>query len=157
MFVNLQLVVFMQYARFLLSHKANAISGGSRPWAKFGGGGGLPLTLPPFLPSVILPFFFLPKIRGGGGGLNYPRSITAHITNTIYVREWMLEIWIMRYVCGLFRPFPGTYLLETRARLSQPKEKISSIFFFLLWGHRRSVIRTSEECYSDIGGVLFDR
>ena len=40
MFVNLQLVVFMQYARFLLSHKAKAISGGSRPWAKFGGGGG---------------------------------------------------------------------------------------------------------------------
>ena len=43
MFVNLQLVVFMQYARFLLSHKAKAISGGSRPWdlePSLGGGGG---------------------------------------------------------------------------------------------------------------------
>ena len=147
MFVNLQLVVFMQYARFLLSHKADAISGRSRPWAKLGGGGGgggfLPLTLPPFLPSAILSFFFLPKIRGWGGG-NWPpgpylRSITAHITNTIYVREWMLEIWIMLYVYKLFHPFQRTYLLEARSLITTKRK---NQFNLLL-----PPLRTPEECY----------
>ena len=148
MFVNFQLVVFMQYARFLLSHKADAISGRSRPWAKLGGGGGgeggfLPLTLPPFLPSAILSFFFLPKIRGWGEG-NWPpgpylRSITAHITNTIYVREWMLEIWIMLYVYGLFRPFQRTYLLEARSLITTKRKNQFSLLL--------PPLRTPEECY----------
>ena len=46
-------------------------------WGGGGGGEGgfLPLTLPPFLPSAILSFFFLPKIRGWGGGTD-PRVPT---------------------------------------------------------------------------------
>ena len=148
MFVNLQLVVFMQYGRFLLSHKADAISGRSRPWAKLGGGGRggavfLPLTLPPFLPSAIL-FFFLPKIRGWGGGGTDPRVPTfdplLHILRTPYT--WGNECWKFES-CFTFMDFSARSKEHTfwkLARLSQPKEKISSIFFFLLWGHRRSVI-----------------
>ena len=147
MFVNLQLVVFMQYARFLLSHKADAISGRSRPWAKLGGGRGgavfcrLPCRL--FFLLRFFLFFFLPKIRGWGGG-NWPpgpylRSITAHITNTIYVREWMLEIWIMLYVYGLFRPFRRTYLLEARSLITTKRKNQFSLLL--------PPLRTPEECY----------
>ena len=114
-------------------------------WGGEGGGGFLPLTLPPFLPSAILSFFFfLPKIRGWGGGGNWPpgpylRSITAHITNTIYVREWMLEIWIMLYVYGLFRPFQRTYLLEARSLITTKRKNQFSLLL--------PPLRTPEECY----------
>ena len=88
-------------------------------------------------------FFFLPKIRGWGGG-NWPpgpylRSITAHITNTIYVREWMLEIWIMLYVYGLFRPFQRTYLLEARSLITTKRKNQFSLLL--------PPLRTPEECY----------
>ena len=54
------------------------ISGGSKPWAKGGGGGGLDfLALVALFPSVICSF--LPKIRGGGAAppLDLPLMITV--------------------------------------------------------------------------------
>ena len=149
MFVNLQLVVFMQYARFLLSHKADAISGRSRPWAKLGGGRGggrffaaYPAAFSSFCDSFFF-FFFLPKIRGWGGGTD-PRVPTfdplLHILRTPYT--WGNECWKFES-CFTFMDFSARSKEHTfwkLARLSQPKEKISSVFFFLLWGHRRSVI-----------------
>ena len=150
MFVNLQLVVFMQYARFLLSLKADAISGRSRPWAKLGGGGGeagfLPLTLPPFLPSAILSFFFFTQNKGVGGGGNWPpgpylRSITAHITNTIYVREWMLDL---NHALRLwtFPPVPKNIPFGSSLAYHNQKKKS---------------VQCSSSSFEDTGGVLFDR
>ena len=150
MFVNLQLVVFMQYARFLLSHKADAISGRSRPWAKLGGGGGggrffaaYPAAFSSFCDSFF--FFFLPKIRGWGGG-NWPpgpylRSITAHITNTIYVREWMLDL---NHALRLwtFPPVPKNIPFGSSLAYHNQKKKS---------------VQSSSSSFEDTGGVLFDR
>lgn len=152
MFVNLQLVVFMQYARFLLSHKADAISGRSRPWAKLGGGGGggeggfLPLTLPPFLPSAILSFFFFTQNKGVGGGGTDPRVPTfdplLHILRTPYT--WGNECWKFES-CFTFMDFSARSKEHTfwkLARLSQPKKKS---------------VQSSSSSFEDTGGVLFDR
>lgn len=153
MFVNLQLVVFMQYARFLLSHKAKAISGGSRPWdlePSLGEDGAvfLPLTLPPFLPSAILSFFFFTQNKGvgeGGGRELAPRAPTLdpllRILRTLCT--WGSDLCWKFESCVTFMDFSARSKEHTfwkLARLSQPKEKISSIFFSLLWGHRRRVI-----------------
>ena len=151
MFVNLQLVVFMQYARFLLSLKADAISGRSRPWAKLGGGGGggggfLPLTLPPFLPSAILSFFFfLPKIRGWGGELT-PGSLPSIHYCAYYehhIREGMnvgnlnhaLRLWT-------FPPVPKNIPFGSSLAYHNQKKKS---------------VQSSSSSFEDTGGVLFDR
>ena len=110
-----------------------------------GGGGGrffaaYPAAFSSFCDSF---FFFFTQNKGVGGG-NWPpgpylRSITAHITNTIYVREWMLEIWIMLYVYGLFRPFQRTYLLEARSLITTKRKNQFSLLL--------PPLRTPEECY----------
>ena len=152
MFVNLQLVVFMQYARFLLSHKADAISGRSRPWAKLGGGEGgravfcrLPCRLF-FLLRFFLFFFFFTQNKGVGGGGNWPpgpylRSITAHITNTIYVREWMLDL---NHALRLwtFPPVPKNIPFGSSLAYHNQKKKS---------------VQSSSSSFEDTGGVLFDR
>ena len=54
----------------------------------WGGGGFLPLTLPPFLPSAILSFFLFTQNKGVGGGGTDPRVPTfdplLHILRTPY-------------------------------------------------------------------------
>ena len=151
MFVNLQLVVFMQYARFLLSHKADAISGRSRPWAKLGGGEGgeggfLPLTLPPFLPSAILSFFFFTQNKGVGGGELTPGSLPSIHYCTYYehhIREGMnvgnlnhaLRLWT-------FPPVPKNIPFGSSLAYHNQKKKS---------------VQSSSSSFEDTGGVLFDR
>ena len=151
MFVNLQLVVFMQYARFLLSHKADAISGRSRPWAKLGGGGEggravfcrLPCRL--FFLLRFFLFFFLPKIRGWGGELT-PGSLPSIHYCTYYehhIREGMnvgnlnhaLRLWT-------FPPVPKNIPFGSSLAYHNQKKKS---------------VQSSSSSFEDTGGVLFDR
>ena len=164
MFVNLQLVVFMRYARFLLSHKADAISGRSRPWAKLGGGGFLQLTLPPFLPSAILSFFFFTQNKGVGGGGNWPPgpnppppppppppqltpgSLPSIHYCTYYehhIREGM-NVGNLNHALRLWTFPPVSKNIPFGSSLAYHNQKKKSV-------------QSSSSSFEDTGGVLFDR
>ena len=151
MFVNLQLVVFMQYARFLLSHKADAISGRSRPWAKLGGGEGggavfcrLPCRL--FFLLRFFLFFFFTQNKGVGGGELTPGSLPSIHYCTYYehhIREGMnvgnlnhaLRLWT-------FPPVPKNIPFGSSLAYHNQKKKS---------------VQSSSSSFEDTGGVLFDR
>ena len=151
MFVNLQLVVFMQYARFLLSHKADAISGRSRPWAKLGGGGGggrffaaYPAAFSSFCDSFF--FFFFTQNKGVGGGELTPGSLPSIHYCTYYehhIREGMnvgnlnhaLRLWT-------FPPVPKNIPFGSSLAYHNQKKKS---------------VQSSSSSFEDTGGVLFDR
>ena len=146
MFVNLQLVVFMQYARFLLSHKADAISGRSRPWAKLGGGrffAAYPAAFSSFCDSF---FFFFTQNKGVGGGELTPGSLPSIHYCTYYehhIREGMnvgnlnhaLRLWT-------FPPVPKNIPFGSSLAYHNQKKKS---------------VQCSSSSFEDTGGVLFDR
>ena len=151
MFVNLQLVVFMQYARFLLSHKADAISGRSRPWAKLGGGGeggggffaAYPAAFSSFCDSF---FFFSTQNKGVGRGELTPGSLPSIHYSTYYehhIREGMnvgnlnhaLRLWT-------FPPVPKNISFGSSLAYHNQKKKS---------------VQSSSSSFEDTGGVLFDR
>ena len=109
-----------------------------------GEGGFLPLTLPPFLPSAILSFFFFfTQNKGVGGGGTDPRVPTfdplLHILRTPYT--WGNECWKFES-CFTFMDFSARSKEHTfwkLARLSQPKENQFSLLL--------PPLRTPEECY----------
>ena len=115
--------------------------GGGRVGAVF-----LPLTLPPFLPSAIPSFFFLPKIRGWGGGELTPGSLPSIHYSTYYehhIREGMnvgnlnhaLRLWT-------FPPVPKNIPFGSSLAYHNQKKKS---------------VQSSSSSFEDTGGVLFDR
>ena len=152
MFVNLQLVVLMQYARFLLSHKADAISGRSRPWAKLGGGGrgggrffaAYPAAFSSFCDSFFL--FFFTQNKGVGGGELTPGSLPSIHYCTYYehhIREGM-NVGNLNHALRLWTFPPVPQNIPFGSSLAYHNQKKKSV-------------QSSSSSFEDTGGVLFDR
>ena len=112
----------------------------------WGGGGFLPLTLLPFLPSAILSFFFFTQNKGVGGGELTPGSLPSIHYCTYYehhIREGMnvgnlnhaLRLWT-------FPPVPKNIPFGSSLAYHNQKKKS---------------VQSSSSSFEDTGGVLFDR
>ena len=107
----------------------------------------LPLTLPPFLPSAILSFFFTQN-KGVGGGGNWPLGPLPSIHYCAYYEHYVREG--LNYVGNLnhalrswtFPPVPRNIPFGSSLAYHNQKKKS---------------VQSSSPSFEVIGGVLFDR